>query len=143
MSHKFVLDVVLKTFEAIIKSLDEIQSQSGDKKAGSEAGGFLQYFQSKRFIYTASCFRVLLEILEPISNLLQKTDLDLTASYLMKKKYEEIVLQRSKKSLDLIFTDAEVFMNSLENIDFYSLSEGRLKKKKRMFDGQSLDETTQ
>lgn len=66
MSHKFALEVVFKTFKAINKSLNEILDQSGDKKVGSETGGFLNYFQSKNFIYTAYCFKSLLEILEPV-----------------------------------------------------------------------------
>lgn len=59
MSHKFALDVVLNTFVAIIECLNEICSESGDKKAGSEVG----------------------------SSLLQKTYFDLlAASFLVKKK---------------------------------------------------------
>lgn len=84
MSHKLALDVVLTTFKAINKNLNEIRGQSGDKKAGSEADGFLNYFQSKKFVFTAYCFKVLLQILEPVSTLLQKTDIDLLC--LIKKK---------------------------------------------------------
>lgn len=95
MSHKFALDVVLNTYVAIVECLNVIRSESGDKKAGSEAGGFLNYFQSTRFVYTAYSFKVLLQILEPVSSLLQKTDFDLlAASFLIKKKYEEIVSYR-------------------------------------------------
>lgn len=66
MSHKFALDVVLDTYVAIVECLNVIRSESGDKKVGSEAGGFLNYFQSTRFVYTAYSFKVLLQILEPV-----------------------------------------------------------------------------
>lgn len=86
MSHKFALDVVLNTYVAIVECLNVIRSESGDKKAGSEAGGFLNYFKSTRFVYTAYSFKVLLQILEPVSSLLQKTDFDLLAASFLKKK---------------------------------------------------------
>lgn len=85
ISHKFALDVVLNTFVAIVECLNEIRSESGDKKAGSEAGGFLNYLQSKRFVYTAYSFKVLLQIL--CVKFATKTDFDLlAASFLIKKK---------------------------------------------------------
>jgi len=43
-----------------------------DKKPGSDAGGFLNYFQSTRFVYTAYSFKVLLQILEPVSQVCYK-----------------------------------------------------------------------
>lgn len=130
MSHKFALEVVFKTFKAINKSLNEIRDQSGDKKVDSEAGGFLNYFQSKKLIYTAYCFKSLLEILEPVSSLFQKNDLDLlTASCLIKKKRDEINLQRSEKSFSIILADTEAFINSIK-FNFNPLLIGLPKKEK-------------
>ncbi|XP_060881922.1 zinc finger MYM-type protein 1-like [Metopolophium dirhodum] len=122
MSHKFALDVVLNTYVATVECLNVIRSESGDKKAGSEAGGFLNYFQSTRFVYTAYSFKVLLQILELVSSLLQKTDFDLlAASFLIKKKYEEIVSYRSEESFKIILAESEAFMDSMQNIEFQPL----------------------
>lgn len=63
MSHKAALDVLLKKFVAIIDTLEVIKEKIGDRKAGSEAGGFLNYLLSIRFVYTAFCFKILLQIL--------------------------------------------------------------------------------
>lgn len=91
MSHKAALDNVLKTYSAIVETLEIIcdGEVTGDNKLGSEANGFLIYLLWKRFVYTAFCFKTILTILEPVSNILQKKDYDiLSATLLLQSKYE-------------------------------------------------------
>jgi len=74
MSHKAALDNVLKTFLAIIETLEMMcdSDVTCDNKSRSEANGFLSYLLIKRFVYTAFCFKTVLTILEPVSTILQK-----------------------------------------------------------------------
>lgn len=74
--------------------------------------------------------------------MLQKTDFDLlTASFLIKKKYEEIVSYRSEESFKIIFAESEAFMDSMQNIEFQPLPERHARKRKIMFDEKAPDET--
>jgi len=77
-----------------------------------------------------------------VSSLLQKTDFDLlAASFLIKKKYEEIVTYRSEEKFNIILAESEAFMDSMHNIEFYPLPERHGRKRKMMFDEQAPDET--
>lgn len=48
MSHKYALDTVLDTFNALLETLNAIQLSEGpsDRRAGSEASGLFAYFTS-------------------------------------------------------------------------------------------------
>lgn len=142
MSHKSALHVILNTYIGILETLEYIRKESSDKKAASEVGGFLLYLQSQRFIYPAFCFKHILSLIEPVSELLQKKDFDLLlASYLIKQKYDELNLLRSESALNKILSEANNFINSIiENFDITPLPEKRLKKKKLQSREKAIDE---
>lgn len=132
ISHKSALDVVLNTYIAIIETLENIREESSDKKAASEINGFLLYLQSTRFIYSAFCFQKILSILEPVSQFLQKKDFDLLAvSYLIKQKYDQLVLIRCETRLNKILSEADKFITLIsESFDITPLPNNRLGRKK-------------
>jgi len=98
MSRKAALDNVLKSFTAIIETL-EIMCDSEvtcGNKSKSEANGFLSYFSSKRFVYTAFCFKTVLTFLELVSKILRKKDYDvLSETLLLQSKYEQLFQLRT------------------------------------------------
>lgn len=74
MSHKFVLDTVIETLNALLETLNAIRLDKGlsHRKTGFEAGGLFTYFTSKHFIFSAfsHIFKKILEIIETFSSFL-------------------------------------------------------------------------
>lgn len=142
MSHKSALDVILNTYIAILETLESIKEEGSDKKAASEINGFLLYLQSTRFIYSAFCFQKILSILEPVSTLLQKKDFDLlSVSYLIKQKYNQLVLIRCETALNKILSEADNFITSIsKSFDIKPLPKNRLRKKKILPGEKAEDE---
>jgi len=131
MSHKAALDNVLKTFLAIIETLEMMcdSDVTCDNKSRSEANGFLSYLLSKRFVYTAFCFKTVLTILEPVSTILQKKDYNiLSATLLLQSKYEELIQLRTDEALKEIISNADEFIENT-SLEFSSLVEGRVRRK--------------
>jgi len=58
MSHYYALCTVLKTFNALIETLQCIRDTEGpgDRRCGITAGGLLKYFTSEIFLLTAYSF---------------------------------------------------------------------------------------
>ncbi|CAI6347556.1 unnamed protein product [Macrosiphum euphorbiae] len=142
MLHKAALDNVLKTFLAIIETLEMMcdSEVTCDNKSRSEANGFLSYLLSKRFVYTAFCFKTVLTILEPVSAILQKKDYDiLSATLLLQSKYEELIQLRTDEALKNIISNADEFIENT-SLEFSSLVEGRIRRKKVMCGETSRDE---
>lgn len=82
MSHSYALETVLITFEALLEAIEEIRHIEGpsDKQAGAQAGGFIAYFTSERFVLTATTFVRIFKIIDPFTKMLQSPDLDLLSA---------------------------------------------------------------
>lgn len=115
MSHKYALDVVLEKFDALIITLEEIRGQEGqhDRRAGSDAGGLLNYFSTKRFLLTAFLFKSIFDIIEPTSLILQSPDMDILAAVLL---IEKNIQQINKLRSDESFEEFLIETNNFENL---------------------------
>lgn len=78
MSYSMALQTVLKTFDIILDTLENIKfTESSDFKMCSKANGLIDFLLTERFILTAICFSKLFEILDPVTKMHQLPDIDL------------------------------------------------------------------
>lgn len=143
MSHKYALDVVLETFDALIITLEEIRGQEGqhDRRAGSDAGGLLNYFSTKRFLLTAFLFKSIFDIIEPTSLILQSPDMDILAAVLLiEKNIQQINKLRSDESFEEFLIEINNFEKSLTNIESFNDDIKRIRKKKKMQGENATDD---
>lgn len=140
MSHKYALDVILEKFDALIETLEKIRGQEGqnDRRAGSDAGGLLFYFSTKRFLQTAFLFKSIFDIIEPTSLILQSPDMDILAAVLViEKNIQQISELRSDESFEEFLRQTDHFEKSLKNIQVFNDDMKRIRKKKKM-PGESM-----
>ncbi|KAK3909805.1 Zinc finger MYM-type protein 1 [Frankliniella fusca] len=110
MSHSFALNTVLRAFDAIIETLQNIKDHAaGDSKA--TANGLLVYFLSEKFVLTALTYESIYKDVEPLSTSLQGVDMDLMAAV----SHVDIVL----KSLSSLRSD-ESFAELLRRKDEFT-----------------------
>lgn len=143
MSHKYAVDTVLDTLNALHETLNVIQLSEGpsDRRAGSEASGLFAYFTSNRFIYSAFIFKKILEIIEPLSNFLQSPDFDLLAALSMiTEKLSHLQNLRREDVFNSLISKSHEYTAKNCNIEFVPLQEKRIKKRKRM-PGEGVDDS--
>jgi len=75
--------------------------------------------------------KISLNILEPVPALLQKKDFDLlSVAYLIKQKYDQLVLIRCETPLNKVLSKADNFITSIsKSFDVTPLPKNRLRKK--------------
>ncbi|KAK3907677.1 Zinc finger MYM-type protein 1 [Frankliniella fusca] len=107
MSHSAALSTVIKSFDAIVETLEKVQNNaSGEMKAS--AHGALTYLLSEKFVCTALTFNAIYDEVDPLNKALQAVDLDLLSA----QKHVNVVLDNLKK----IRTD-EAFQSILRQKD--------------------------
>ena len=141
MSHYYALQVVLETFEELMETLEQIRTVEGpsDYQAGAMAGGFISYFCSQRFCFTATAFVKIFEIVDPFTKSLQSPDIDLlSAAVLLENTLSQITALRNQ--FDGVMSSAQMFMDATD-IEFEPLPTTRSRKRKKMPGEMSSDET--
>ncbi|KAK3929784.1 Zinc finger MYM-type protein 1 [Frankliniella fusca] len=79
MSHSFALSTVIRAFDAIAETVQEIrETAAGDAK--STANGLLKYLLSEKFVLTSQAWKGIFEVIEPLNASLQGEDVDLMAA---------------------------------------------------------------
>lgn len=127
----------------VISSLEDIRNldRPADNTSGAEAGYLLQYFTTKRFLYTAFIFRKLLRIVQP-ANLLEKSiDFDiLSAVTLIEEAMTDNSEMPSEEKLEDLIQDAENFAEE-NDIEFEAFTQPRLRKNKK-FPGEKAEDSS-
>lgn len=69
ISHYYVLCTVLKIFNYILETLQNIREteRSRDRSSSTASGGLLKYFKTKLFLLTAFSFETMFKIMEKTS----------------------------------------------------------------------------
>lgn len=116
-SYKQALSTVLDNYDAVIDTLEFMRQTperrlmpgekvtDDEKKAAVEAGGYLRYFSSERFLLTALSYNRIFKIVDPVSKILQAPDLDLLAA--------ATCIEDAKRELRVL-RDDKVFADILE-----------------------------
>lgn len=142
MSHSNALTTILNRFEAVLQCLEEIIiiEGPGDAKAASAANGFINYFQSFKFILSAYCFKAIFDVLGPLNGAFQQKDIDLlTATDLLKSANSGLKSLRSNTAFDKIVIETRIFIETSDRL-FEPLKEVRIVRVPRKADENCLDD---
>lgn len=144
MSHGDALDTVLKSFDAIVETLDEIKSappvSQGDRTHAAEASGLLTYLLSERFLIVAHTFSEIFKSVGPLTAALQGVDIDLIgATNHVNEVLSKLSKMRSDEGFREILEKKDGFIsNSAET--FVPLPTPR-KRRVRRRDGEKAEDT--
>jgi len=142
MSHYYALCTVLKTFNALIETLEVIRDTEGpgDRRCGITAGGLLKYFTSEIFLLTAYSFENMFKILDKTSQHLQSPDFDIyCATMLIEDNLKSLNKLRTDELFNEISDQTKKFIID-SDYEFEPLPQHRSRKRKQMADENAIDE---
>ncbi|XP_060856259.1 uncharacterized protein LOC132933995 [Metopolophium dirhodum] len=142
MSHYYALWTVLKTFNALIETLQVIRDTEGpgDRQCGITAGGLLKYFTSEIFLLTAYSFENMFKIFDKTSQHLQSPDFDIYCATML---IEDNLKSLNKLRTDELFNEISDQTKKLiidSDYEFEPLPQHRSRKRKQMADENAIDE---
>lgn len=143
-SHSSALLTVLETFDAIIDTLDDLQSDpTTDRVCCVKANSIMDYLLSERFVSTSLLFTNIFNLTSPLSKFLQGKNADLLAAV---NYVKDILMKVEDLRNDTQFTELQnkknKFIESKKNdFSFTPLIQNkRIKRVKKMSGEVSLDE---
>ncbi|KAF0703510.1 zinc finger MYM-type protein 1-like, partial [Aphis craccivora] len=138
--HDRCIDVMLKTYKAVIETLQFIMSDEADKKICDMAKGFYKNLNKFSFIVTAHLMKKIFSATTPLSVYLQAPDMDfIQAMKLVKATRQFLNDMRIDDNLSNIFSDSESFCTSLD-LEEKNMPIKRTSIKKKMSGEKANDE---
>lgn len=129
--HDRSIDVILKTYKAVIETLKKIRTDETDKKTRDTAKSFLKNLNKFNFVLTIHLMKKLFSITTPLSKYLQAPDMDfIQAMKLVKATKQQLQEMRIDKTYGNIFSSSKTF--SIEHdLEEKYLQEKRVSLKKK------------
>lgn len=138
--HDRSIEVILKTYKAIIETLKTIATEEIDKKTRDTAKSFLKNLNRFHFILTMHLMKKIFSITTPLSKYLQAPDMDfIQAMKLVMATKLQLQEMRVDNMYGNIFNDSSIFCIE-HGLDEKDIQEKRISLKKKMSGENQNDE---